>query len=74
MLDWIKRAWAYSRTIFLNAVSLLTAAGAEIISYLLGLDWASVISNPRYLLYFVAGLNILNIVLRIRTTAPVGQK
>lgn len=74
MFDWIKRAWNYSRTVFLNALSLVVAAGAEIVSYLIGLDWASVIQNPRYLLYFVAGLNVLNIILRFRTVAPVGQK
>ena len=71
---WLKKAWNWSRTVFLNAVSLIGAATTEILAYALALDWASVINNPKVLFWWVMGMNVLNILLRLDTRGPVGGK
>jgi hypothetical protein len=69
-----KRAWRYSRTIFCNVIAGLLPLLGEIVSYLAGVDWTSLTSNPRAALAYTVGLMVLNIILRFATTGPVGAK
>ena len=71
--DWIKSWWAYSRTLFLNVVAGVVPLIGELISYLSGVEWTSLVSNPRVAVAFSVGLTVMNIVLRFMTTRPVGQ-
>jgi hypothetical protein len=73
-MAWLRNAWKWSRTVFLNAVSLVGAAGTELIAYALALDWASVIDNPKLLFWWVMAMNVVNILLRLDTRGPVGGK
>ncbi len=68
-----KRAWDYSRTIFLNAASIATLAAGDVLGYLVGVDWNTVLS-PKAAFYVVALVNIANIYLRTQTTAAIGKK
>lgn len=70
----LKNAWNWSRTVFLNVVSLVGAAATELLSYALALDWASVIANPKLLFWWVMAMNVVNILLRLDTRGPVGSK
>lgn len=74
MLEKIAAAWRWSRTIFLNVVSVLILSASAILSYLVGVDWTSVIHNPKVLFFVTIGINVANIVLRMITTTPVGGK
>jgi hypothetical protein len=74
MIDRIKGWWLYSRTIFLNVASILLLVLNEITSYLVGADWASVIHNPKLLFFVTVGINVLNVVLRVVTTGPIGHR
>lgn len=74
MLDKIRAAWRYSRTVFLNAVIVIASSASEVVSFIAGLDWASVTSNPRVLLAITLGTGVLNIFMRYQTTDAVGQK
>jgi hypothetical protein len=74
MIAVIKKAWHYSRTIFVNAATMLLAIAQEAITYAVGADWASVTSNPKILFTILMVLNLANIVLRFLTTKPVGEK
>lgn len=74
MLDKIRAAWRYSRTVFLNAVIVIASSASEVVGFIAGLDWASVTSNPRVLLAITLGAGVLNIFMRYRTTDAVGQK
>ncbi|MBM3529041.1 MAG: hypothetical protein FJX62_13205 [Alphaproteobacteria bacterium] len=73
-MTWLKNAWNWSRAVFLNLLSLLMAAGTELIGFALGLNWASVIDNPKLLFWWVLAMNAVNIVLRLDTRGPVGSK
>jgi hypothetical protein len=73
-MSWIKRAWRWSRTVFLNVMSLVGAGIGELLNYLLGANWASVIDNPRMLFWWLLAMNVVNILLRLDTRGPVGQK
>lgn len=59
---------------FLNAVSLLGAAVTELVGYAAGLDWGSVIDNPKLLFWWLVAVNVANILLRLDTRGPVGGK
>jgi hypothetical protein len=72
--DTLAAAWRWSRTVFLNVVSFLGVAGTELIGYGLGLNWASVIDNPKLLFWWMLAMNAINIVLRLDTRGPVGGK
>lgn len=69
----IKRAWNFSRTIFLNAASIVMLMAGDVLGFLIGLDWNTVLS-PKAAFYMVAAVNIANIYLRTQTTAAVGKK
>lgn len=77
MVVFIKRAWRWSRTIFINAVMVLATTLAAIIPYLLGLDWRIVFS-PEQAFWVMLAINIVNgvvnIILRVDTVGPVGSK
>jgi hypothetical protein len=70
----IRRAWRYSKTIFLNVVSIALAVLTELMGYVLNLEWATIINNPKLLFWWMMGMNVLNIILRMRTSALPGQK
>lgn len=69
----IARAWHYSRTIFINVLSAIAAMLIAIIPVALGMDW-SVVFSPKLLLLWLFFLNALNVVLRLMTHGPVGEK
>lgn len=73
-MNWIKRAWRWSRTVFLNVIAAILPLLGEIVSYLAGVDWTSITQNPRVALAYTIGLTVLNIFLRFITTKPVGEK
>ena len=73
MLETVKGWWNYSRTIFLNVASLLGLILAQIIAYLVGVDWSAVM-GPQAAFYMTMVVNVANIVLRYATTGPVGNK
>jgi hypothetical protein len=70
----IRRAWRFSKTIFLNVVSIALAVLTELMGYVLNLEWATIINNPKLLFWWMMGMNVLNIILRMRTSALPGQK
>jgi hypothetical protein len=70
----IRRAWRFSKTIFLNVVSIALAVLTELLGYVLNLEWATIINNPKLLFWWMMGMNVLNIILRMRTSALPGQK
>lgn len=72
-METIRSWWRYSRTIFLNALCALAMAAGELLQFAVGFDWSTVVS-ARTASMIVLGVNAANIVLRYRTTAPVGQK
>lgn len=73
-MRWIKRAWHWSRTVFINALSLIGAGAGELINYLLGANWSIVIESPKLLFWWLMAINVANIMLRLDTRGPVGQK
>lgn len=74
MFSKVKDAWNYSRTIFLNVASFSLLGANEIISYLTGANWASIIDNPKKLFFVTLAINVMNVWLRMITTTPVGGK
>lgn len=72
--DKIVAAWRYSRIIFINVATATGAVLTELVSMLPGMDWASIINNPKVLFWVMLTVNLLNTILRINTTGPVGQK
>jgi hypothetical protein len=72
MFHHVRRCWHYSRTIFLNVLSALLMMASELVSYLTGASWASIIDNPKLLFFVTVGINALNIFLRYLTTHPIG--
>lgn len=70
LYDW----WRFSRTIFINAAMAIVAMLAEVMTFLVGFDWASLGLSPRVVGYVVLAVNVVNIVLRFKTTAPPGEK
>jgi len=74
MWNTIKSWWHYSRTIFVNVFSALVLSSTEIVAYLSGAQWASIVQNPKTLFWIAVGLNLLNIYLRTITTTPPGGK
>ena len=73
MLIYIKRAWDFSRTIFLNVASIVLLMAGDVLAFLVGLDWNTVLS-PRAAFYVIVLINITGIYLRMTTTGPVGKK
>lgn len=77
-MNWIgaktKAAWDYSRTIFLNVLVIVLGVSGELLSFAAGFDWTSLVRNPRTAAAILLAVNIMNIVLRVLTTAPVGEK
>ena len=73
MTKYIKRAWDFSRTIFLNVASIVLLTAGDVLAFLIGLDWNTVLS-PRAAFYMIVLINIVNIYLRTTTTAAVGKK
>lgn len=71
---WIRNAWRWSRTVLINALSLIAAGLSEFFAYAIGANWASVIDNPRLLFWWLMILNAINIALRLDTRGPVGSK
>lgn len=69
----IKSWWRYSRTIFINVLAALSLVLADIIGFLIGLDW-NIVLSPRAAFYTAMAFNIVNIGLRYITTGPVGGK
>lgn len=72
-MRYITAAWRWSRTVFLNVAALLAAALAEFIPHLLGFQW-SLFTDPKVAALVVLGLNVMNVMLRLITTTPVGGK
>ena len=73
MTKYIKRAWDFSRTIFLNVASIVLLTAGEVMAFLVGLDWNTILS-PRAAFYVIILINIISIYLRMTTTAAVGKK
>jgi hypothetical protein len=71
--DKIYAAWRYSRTIFLNVASAFVMTLAAIMPILIGMDWSSVLS-PTTAFIIVAVINVVNVLLRLNTDAPPGEK
>jgi hypothetical protein len=73
VLDKIKAAWRYSKTIFLNVVCGVTMLAGELLQFAIGFDWTAVVGT-RTAGLIVLGVNMANIALRYTTTRPVGEK
>lgn len=73
MWETVKSWWNYSRTIFINVLAALSLALADIIGFLIGLDW-NIVLSPRTAFYTAMAFNVVNIMLRYITTGPVGGK
>lgn len=72
-MNTLRAWWNYSRTVFINAALALVAISAELAQFLVGFDWTTIMS-ARAAGFVVIAVNVLNIVLRFMTTAPVGEK
>lgn len=70
LYDW----WRFSRTIFINAAVAIIAVLGEVMTFLVGFDWAALGLTPRTVGYVLLAVNVVNIVLRFKTTAPPGEK
>lgn len=59
------------RTVAVNGAIFLLGIATEIVSYLLGVDWKTLVP-PEYAPYAVMAVNVINIALRSVTTTPIG--
>ena len=74
MIDAIKRAWRWSRTVFINVAAVVAVIAVELISYAVDIDWNEYLGEYYGGLVGI-GFGVLNIVLRVWFTAgAVGEK
>lgn len=66
---WLK-GW---RTVVMNAIPAFGILAIDIVSYLAGFSWSSVVSAETAAMLALS-FNIANIALRFTTTTPVGAK
>lgn len=71
-IKWIVGWWQYSRIVFLNGLALIVAAIPDIIGYAADLDYDAFFQHEIAILVAM-GVNVASIILRVKTTGPVGQ-
>lgn len=70
-MDKIKQWWKYSRIVFINVLYAASVVIEQLILYLVGFDWDAFFSHEIALMVAL-GINVLNVVLRMKTTGAVG--
>lgn len=70
MWDNIKRVFGRSRTIFVNVMGAVAVVSVELSNNLIGFDWDAVAKHETAVVIGFA-VQIINVFLRISTTAPV---
>lgn len=68
MIDWLKRAWRYSRTLFINVATILLSVLTVAVGTAAGMDLSS------FPWWVTIAVSVTNALLRLDTHGPVGSK